>query len=299
VTYVGSGNRRGRIGGFYNVALTPAAGPTAPRRLFPYANAGFYQRAWNKSNYHGLQMQLNRRFHNGLSFLANYTWSKSMDYGCSGYENPEGCNVQDPYNWQRDRAASGHDLTHIFTSTLLFELPFGPGKRFQTGSRAGDYILGNWQINAIGSLNSGIPYTLNIPGDGANIGNLNTWRPNLVGNPILANPDRNKRFNTAAFAVPASFTFGILGRNTLRTDGYQNVDLSIFRDFPVTESKRFEFRAEAFNAFNNTVYGYPSGASGGAAIWLSAISPTSPNFGKVFGIGNRPRIIQLGLKFYF
>ena len=120
-----------------------------------------------------------------------------------------------------------------------------------------------------------------------------------MGNPTLSNPTRQEWFNTAAFAIPAPYTFGNLGRNTLRTDWGRNIDLSLFRDFPVTESKRFEFRAEAFNAFNNVVYGYPSGASGGAAIWLSAISPKDPNFGKVFSVGNSPRIIQLALKFYF
>jgi hypothetical protein len=297
--YVGSGNRRGRIGGFCNTALTPGPGPVEPRALYTYASPGFYQRSWNKSDYNSFQFQLNRRFHNGLAFVANYTWSKSMDYGCSGYENPEGCNIQDPYHWNRERTVSGFDLTHIFTGDWLYELPIGTGKALHTGSRVGDYIIGNWQVNGIVSLHSGIPYTLNIPGDGANIGNLNTWRPNLVGNPNLANPTPQEWFNTAAFAIPAPYTFGNLGRNTLRTDWGRNVDLSLFRDFPVTESKRFEFRAEAFNAFNQVVYGYPAGASGGAAIWLSAISPKDPNFGKVFSTGNSPRIIQLALKFYF
>jgi hypothetical protein len=299
LSYVGSGNRHGRIGGFYNTALTPGPGPVQPRQLFPYGSPGFYQRAWNKSDYNSFQFQLNRRFHNGLTFTANYTWSKSMDYGCSGYENPEGCNVQDPYNWERERAVSGFDLPHIFTAHWLYELPFGRGKAFHTGNNVADYIIGGWQINGILTLLSGTPYTLNIPGDGANIGNLNTWRPNLVGNPVLPNPTPQEWFNTAAFAVPAQYTFGTLGRNTLRTDWYRNLDFSIFKILPVTESKQFEFRAESFNLFNGVVYGYPAGASGGAAIWLSAISPKDPNFGKVFSTGNSPRIIQLAVKFRF
>jgi hypothetical protein len=134
-----------------------------------------------------------------------------------------------------------------------------------------------------------------VSGDIANTGNANCcdgfyMRLNLVGDPNLSNPKPEQWFNQDAFAAPAPFTFGTLGRNTFRTDGVTNLDLSLFRQFRLAgESKRLEFRAEAFNIFNHPDYDRPSN------------DLSSPNFGRVFGLapGTSPRQLQLGLKFLF
>jgi len=129
---------------------------------------------------------------------------------------------------------------------------------------------------------------VNISGDIANTGNASGYmRPNLVGDPTLSNPGTSQWFNRAAFAAPAAYTFGNLGRNTLRSDWVRNFDLSLFRQFPITESMRFELRVEAFNAFNTPTFAAP----------VSNMS--SPTFGQVLATANSPRQLQLGAKFIF
>jgi hypothetical protein len=186
------------------------------------------------------------------------------------------------------------DLTHVLTTSWVYELPIGKGKPLSTGNRAADYIIGNWQVNGIATFRSGQPYEVGISGDIANTGNANCCngyyeRLNLVGNPALSNPTPDLWFNRAAFAAPAQYTFGNLGRNALRSDGVVNFDLSVFRRFPLHESVNLEFRAEAFNAFNHPDFGIPTR------------NLSSPNFGRVLNLaaGTAPRQLQLGLKLLF
>lgn len=289
LNYVGSGGRRLDLGGFYNVALTPGPGNARDRSPYPYIAPTRYQWSWGRSSYQALQFLYDKRFSRGLTFLTSYTYSKSIDIGCSGWFGSEGCSVQNPYAFNNDRAPSAFDLTHVLATNWVYELPFGPGKRFQTGNRVGDYVLGNWQVNGIVTIRSGAPYNISVPGDIANTGNSNYMRPNLAGDPNLSNPGPAPGYwiNTAAFASPASYTFGNFGRNRLRSDYYRNFDLSVFRQFRITESKRVEFRAEAFNAFNTPTFSAPTG------------NITSANFGKVTGTANSPRQLQLALKILF
>jgi hypothetical protein len=286
--YVGSGGRRLDIGGYYNTALTPGPGDPQSRSPFPYIVAAPFDRSWGRSNYNALQFTLNRQFSHGMAYTLSYTFSKSIDIGCSGWFGVEGCSIQDPYHFNNDRSISGFDLTHVLTMNWVYELPFGFGKRFHTGNRVADYVIGGWQLNGIATLRSGLPYNINISGDIANIGNASGYmRPNLAGDPNLANPSPQAWFNTAAFAVPSQYTFGNFGRFGLRSDWVRNFDLSVFRQFPIKESKAIEFRAEAFNTFNTPTFGTP----------VSSIS--SPNFGKVLSTANSARQLQLGLKIIF
>ncbi|MCI0418279.1 MAG: hypothetical protein L0312_03480, partial [Acidobacteria bacterium] len=241
-----------------------------------------------RSNYHSFQFLLDKKFSEGLAYMVSYTWSKSIDIGSSGWYGVEGHSVQDPYNFNNDRSVSGFDLPHVLTVNFVYQLPFGPGKRFNPGNKALSHIIGNWQFNGIALYRSGIPYNLSVPGDIANTGSQGYMRPNYLGGDIkLAKPTADKWFNTAAFGVPAAFTFGSAGRHILRRDGLQNYDLSIFRQFPILESKSLEFRAEMFNALNSINYGTPNG------------NILSANFGKVFGTAIQPRQIQMALKFIF
>jgi hypothetical protein len=111
----------------------------------------------------------------------------------------------------------------------------------------------------------------------------------LVSNPKLSNPTPAEWFNTStsALAIPAAGTYGTLGRDTLRSDPYKNFDLSLFRQFPITENKRLEFRFEMFNAFNQVVYATPDAAAVDKA------------YGAVSSTGNVARQMQFGLKLYF
>jgi len=143
-------------------------------------------------------------------------------------------------------------------------------------------------LNGILTFTSGLPYNISVCGDIANTGNSSCYeRPNLVGDPKISNPSRAQWFNPAAFALPAAYTFGNLGRNAYRADPYKNLDLSLFRDFPITESKRFEFRVEAFNLPNHPTWGVPN-------------SVVNQNlFGVVQSTRSTERQIQFALKFYY
>src|SRR5260370_20754133 len=150
--YVGSQSHRLTVGGLYNVALTP--GPGTPAQVaagqpYPYISPTFYDRSIGNSSYNGLQLSANHHSSNGLTYLVAYTWSKSIDVGCSGFFGIESCSVQDPYNIRRDRSVSGFDLRHVLTASANDPLPFGRGKRFANSSVFVNYIVGNLQFHCI------------------------------------------------------------------------------------------------------------------------------------------------------
>ena len=299
LNYVGSHGSRLNLGGFYNTARTP--NPSAvdeSDRPFPFISPTFYDRSWGRSNYHAFQFRLDRKFTSGLSYLISYTWSKSLDMGCSGWFGVEGCNIQDPYNFNNDWGPSGYDLTHIFSGNWIYQLPFGTGKKFQTGNKVLDYLVGPWQVNGITTFTSGQVHGVGISGDHANTGNANCCntlggayeRLNLApgGNPKLDNPTPAQWFDPNAFDTPPFGTFGNLSRHSLRGDGFANLDFSIFREFPLQETKRLEFRFEMFNATNTPTFNLPGGNINDLET-----------YGRVFSTRSIERQLQFGLKFYF
>jgi Carboxypeptidase regulatory-like domain len=291
--YVGSGSHRVNVGGYYNTAITPGPGDVAPRSPYPYAGATFYDRSTGAANYNAFQFQLDKRYSNGLAYQVAYTWSKSIDEGGDGWFGAEGGVPTDPYNPAAfgSRSVSGTDLTHVLSVNTLFEVPIGRGKRFSTKSAIADYMLGNWQVNNIFSARSGQTFTPIVSSDIANTGNVG-WggyeHANLVGNPHSGGVSPSHGFNTAAYATPPQYTYGTAGRNSLRASPYWNLDTSLFKQFPVREEMRFEFRAEAFNLFNNVVLGTPNSDLNNGA-----------SFGTINSTANAARIMQLGAKFLF
>ncbi|MCW5982265.1 MAG: carboxypeptidase regulatory-like domain-containing protein [Bryobacteraceae bacterium] len=298
VAYVGSVNGRGEYSGLGNTALTPGRGTPEEvnaRRPMPIAGGGFfYSRSIGESNYNALQAKLRRRFTNGFETLLSYTWSKSMDNGSSGWfaaENgPGGGAAAQNYHYpDSNRSVSSYDVTHFLSWFSVYELPFGRNKHYLTTGPAA-WILGGWQLNNILQWRSGQPYNLEVPGDVANVGNTVGWynyaRPNLVGNPYIGNPTVDRYFNTDAFAVP-DFAYGNFGRNVLRSDRVFNMDLSLFKQFPIAETKRLELRFEAFNVFNHIDWSTPGTLVSRAGA------------GQITAVAHAPRILQMGLKFEF
>lgn len=285
VNYVGSTDYRTDVGGFKNVATTPGPGPVSARQPFPYISPTFYDQSIGKAYYDAFQLSLKKTASQGLTYLVSYTWSKAIDIGSDGFYGVEGTNIQNPYNLRDSKSVAGYDIPHILTGSWVYQLPVGKGMRYSTGSHLADNIIGNWQINGILTLRSGQPFTVSAPGGIPNTGNI-TERANLIGNPHLANPSPLKWFNTAAFAAPPPYTFGTSGRNSLRSDWGRNLDLSVFREFPISENNHFEFRAEAFGVTNTPVFGIPD-----AGV-------TDANFGQVLSASGS-RVVQFALKFYF
>jgi hypothetical protein len=297
VAYVGSKTDRLNVTGLFNVSPTAGPGTAAEvnaRRPFPWAAATFMGLSIGSANYHALQFSAEKRYSAGSQFLVSYTWSKSMDNGGSGYfgvENGPGGSaaVQNIYDIKGNWGVSAYDITHYLSGAFQYEIPLGKGKPYlNTGPLA--YILGNWQANTIVALRSGQPYNLDVLGDVGNIGNSVGWwnyaRPNLVGNPHVANPTAAQYYNPAAFSIPVN-SFGNFGKNVLRSAAVYNIDFSLFKKFPIKESVDLEFRAEAFNVFNIQNLGVP-GVDIGTA-----------NAGVVNSVAVAPRQIQLGMKLLF
>jgi outer membrane receptor protein involved in Fe transport len=304
VNYVGSVGRRLDIGGAYNVAMAPGGNVGCPTFAanpndfncgapFPYIGATAYDRNQGKSTYNALQVSLNGRQEHGLTYLISYTWSKSLDLGCTGWYGVEGCSIQNPYNLQADKGPSATDLPQIFSAAWVYALPFGRSGKFSTGNSVVNALIGGWNLNGVLSLNSGTPFDVGSGKDIAQTGNYNYGngygyeRANLVGSLYPGNKTPAEWINLASFQVPALGTFGNLGRDTLRSDWNKNLDLSLFRQFPIRERFRMEFRFEAFNVTNTPIWAVP----------VSSLEAS--NFGSVTHTASTPRQLQFGLKFYF
>jgi hypothetical protein len=293
--YVGSQSHRLTVGGLYNVALTPGPGTPAEvtaRQPYPYISPTFYDRSIGNSSYNAFQFSTNHRSSSGLTYLVAYTWSKSMDVGCSGFFGIESCSVQNPYNIKGDRSVSGFDLTHVLSASATAPLPFGKGRRFANSNGFVNYLIGSWQLNGILTLTSGLPYDVYISSDIPNVGNFDPGsgnvRANQIGDPNAISRNTKEWFNTAAFGPPAPFTFGNSGRNSLRADWFKNLDLSLFRDFPIGERRSLQFRAEAFNITNTPTWGIPVNDLNNPA-----------QLGSITSTRSTERQLQVSLKLYF
>jgi hypothetical protein len=228
-----------------------------------------------------------------LAYQVAYTYSKSLDYGCTGLYAIEGCSIQQPYDIYLDRGVSAIDLTHMLSISGVYEVPFGKGKRFDTGSPVLNYIVGNWQLSNVFYARSGEPFGVTVGEDIANTG-VGSVRPNVVGDPHTGQGSQFL-FNPSAYAIPSLYTFGNSGRDSLRLPAYWNIDTSLVRQFPIREWGRFEFRVDAFNLFNTVIYGL--GALG--ASTPPGLNLVGPNFGVVSATANNPRELQFAGRLVF
>jgi outer membrane receptor protein involved in Fe transport len=303
VNYVGSHDTRLDMGIWANTDTTPSAsGYSASRKPYPYMATTDFDQSLGRSSYEALQASLNGRLSTNLTYLVSYTWSKTLDLGCSGWYGVEGCSIQNAYDLNADKGPAAFDVPQILSLSWVYRLPIGKDQHWSTKNKAADYVVGNWQFNGIATFTSGQPYTVGVGGqdDIAGIGGTlyNSFgsgsggyeRADLVGSgPNLSNPKPAHWFNTGAFAIPALGTFGTVGRDTMRSDPYKDFDLSLFRQFPITETKQLEFRFEMFNAFNEVVYAPPN----------AALADGPKLFGVVSSTANVARQMQFGLKLYF
>ena len=248
------------------------------------------------SEYNALQVRTEKRFSKGLSFLAAYTWSHSLDEASNanlGAQNNDG------YRWFKhpewEHGNSDFDIRHRFVLSYLYELPFGQGKRFGSNATgAADRIIGGWQVGGITSLSTGGWFT--VTGSiSAGAQSDGQQRPDQVSNPNGTPCVPGTFFNTCAFADPALGSFGSTGRNTLRGPGLQIWDFSVFKNFRLTESKHFEFRSEFFNIFNHPNLQF---AKSGPQNSISTTTFGTPQFGFLTA-ARPPRQIQFALKFYY
>ena len=255
------------------------------------------------SSYNALEASLKKRFSHGISFLASYTYSKTIDdassFNMTGSASKpvagENDLAQDPFNLAAERGRSLFDTRHRLILSYQWSLPLWrqPRGLYQQ-------ILGNWQANGIVTLMSGSPFTVfdsndvSVQGGAPEITGFSANRPTLVAgqNPNNGPQTTSAWLNAGAFhrliQDPNSPVqqFGTAGRNIAQGPGYANWDFSLFKNMPVTEGKEFQFRAEFFNILNHTNFRLPD----------SDIS--SPTFNQILA-AQSPRLIQLALKFSF
>jgi len=273
--------------------LFDPANPQSVNARKPFPNFGVYVDSdWSgRSNYNALNAKVEHRGAGSILTLA-YTWSKSTDsksaaagIGASAFNGWQG--FLDNSNPERDYGLSDFDVDHRLVGSFVYNLPFGRGEKF--GGDAGgvkNAAIGGWQVNGIYTWQHGFPITITA----ADLGGLNdtfgTNRADLIGDPAAGDRTVTRWFNTAAFAQPAAGALGSLGRNTERGPGVNNLDLALFKTFPLARGMRLQFRLESFNAFNHTQFANVS------------TNLSAPNFGVVTS-ARAARINQLGLKILF
>jgi len=263
-----------------------------------------------KSAYHAMQLQIQRRFYQGLQFQANYTWSKNMDVTSVG--EPTGQDAVSFYCVYCDWSYSDNDLRHNFKTNFIWDLPVGKNRKWLNSMNPVlNQILGGWQVASY--IEAATDFPMNI----ARNGNDRTAPPTNGGiRPSWAAGYEHDK-NTAAigelqktgdgvfFFKPAEFDgilartlIGVLGnvpRNYWRGPGYFNIDLTLSKSFPIHEEKTVEFRAEFFNMLNYVNFANPAlNAVRGPYVDLS-----NPDAGKIVAQLGNPRLIQFALKFKF
>ncbi len=211
------------------------------------------------SNFHSLQVSLQRHLTSGWLWGTQYMWSHAM--AGSGYGAGDSQNVENMACAKCDYSDSQIDVRHSLSVNSVYELPFGPGKSFlNTGGAAGK-LLGGWQLSGVAAATSGRPINITISRSSSVMldGNRSGQRPDLAPGVSIysANQTINNWFNPAAFVKPADFTWGNLGRNVGRGPGYFEIDTALEKKTGITERLALDFRVEAFNLFNHPIYGDP------------------------------------------
>ena len=253
------------------------------------------------SSYNALEASLRKRFGHGLSFLASYTWSHSIDdvssFNITGSASQpvagENDLAQNPFNLAAERGPSMFDARHRFVLSYQWSIPF-----LQRSSAWYGKVFGNWQLNGIFTAMSGTPFTVfdsndvSLQGQAPEISGFSSNRPNVIGNPNSGPRSVAEWFNTGAFQqlqpdpLGRFEIFGDESRNAVLGPRYINWDASAFKNISLTESKELQFRGELFNVLNHTNFRLP----------VSDIE--SPTFGQIQSDVS-PRVIQVALKFLF
>jgi hypothetical protein len=276
---------------------------------YPQFNAGGMQVIDSNSfsNYHGGIFQLSRRFEQGLEFSVAYTFSKSMDdksYDPTFTRISSGTAVSaastpfDAGNRRLNYGPSDFDRTHLFQTSAIYELPFGPGKRFGKGANGFvSRLIGGWTATTAVIWQSGVPFTV-LSGTNT-VSNRNSSRANFSGtnfhpsyqdDPTLGVPFLFTPEERAQFSQPGPGELGNTSRNQFRHPAQFNMDASIIKRIAITERKNIEFRAQMFNVTNTTYLGFPSSG-------LSILSGST--FSRDLTSDSFARVIEFAFKFNF
>jgi hypothetical protein len=257
---------------------------------FPrFTTVSLYRNNVGNTNYHALQLKLEKRMSRRLSFLLAYTRSKLIDEASSVFDATiqtgpvTNAPVADSFNRRLERDVSSGDVPNVFVASFTYELPM---KRWQ--SQWLSLFLQGWELSGIVNLQSGLPLAISQITNFNAFAGFGTQRPNLLSETALPAAQRSTAqwFNSAAFSIAPQFTLGTSSRNPVRGPGFSNLDLALLKRFPLGETRNVEFRAEVFNLTNTPPLGNPNMTLG------------APGFGSITTAGD-PRIVQLALKLNF
>jgi hypothetical protein len=295
VGYVGNRSRDILILGDFNQARPNAAGENSslqarrPIQGFQEIQAAF---AGGKGDYHALQVKVERRYTRGLYLLNSFTYSRARDNASGHLEVQNGDNSRVNFrDLDAEFGRSGYDQPLNNTTSVVWELPFGKGRKFASSMNpVMEGILGGWRIVGINISASGVPINLSYaPTAAFSVGGTVTYRPNLSGDPLTPNGGVGNYLNPATVTVPTDQTqpFGNAPRNVARGTPFNQLDLGLHKSFGMQgDQKRIEARIEAFNVFNHTNFQTANGNRSSSAF--GTITSAFP-----------ARQLQLGVKFYF
>jgi outer membrane receptor protein involved in Fe transport len=277
----------------------PGAGQTG-RKFFSVAGSTPIN-DWasrTKSRYHGLQVAVNRPFRNGLLLKGAYTLSRSENETNNDEDGWAGLTWNHPSLVSRNFALAGFDRTHVFQMGFLYELPFAK----QSTSLLGR-IVQNWQVNGIFSAYSGTPFTINGTNPATNCPGCGAITINVQGDPKPTGTPGSPTepwYDKSVFSQPTGGGFEGFGnseRNQFRSPGVWNVDLGIFRSFPIGRI-RPEIRIEAINVFNHTNWARPN-LTFTSPQFLTFAPTAAHQANPTWGTGTRERTVQIGLRLEF
>jgi hypothetical protein len=250
-------------------------------RPFPqFSNVSIINPPVGNSSYNAGFIKVERRFSHGLSLLAHYTFSKFLDDAASANELGDPGSYMDAYNRRLDKGLSGSDIPHRGVITLLYSSPA------ITKSRLVRTVTDGWQIGLLTTLQSGAPFTVYDSVNQSNSFSAGTMRPDRIADIGVSDPTLAHWFNTAAFRTAAPLTFGNSPRSVGRGPSWKDVDLTLARNFKVTERLHTEMRGEFFNVINHANFDLPGHTLGNS------------DFG-VISSAEAARTVQLGLRLLF
>ena len=326
-TYVGNWGRKMNRLRNANQGLITGTDNGCPIVDFPYANLNsithvdtatatpatcaltgahaFLEYATNDGNtdYNGLELSFRKQMSRGLSFALNYTYSHGL--ANFGDNLTTGATPQNAYDYSAEMSNSILDIRHRFVGNFVYELPFGPGKRFMSTDNFAGRMLGGWQVNGIVTIQSGSPFSV-TGSDHSFTGSNHAAYADCLGNPFAGASSDHTVFTTtgffinpAAFSNPAVGTFGSCAPRLFHGPGISDTDLSLFKQFRFTERFQLQFRAEFFNAFNHPNFANPSTNVNAPGSFGKVTNTLAPILGANSGGPGDPREVQLALKLYF
>ncbi|GGG90263.1 carboxypeptidase regulatory-like domain-containing protein [Silvibacterium dinghuense] len=244
------------------------------------------------ADYNALLVKAEKRASHGVNLLASFTWSRNMDSSFATANSIQSVGASAPqnvYDLEAEYSHSVSDTPFRFVAGVLWDLPFGQGQ-LRTGHHWLDETVSHWQLNVLPTFRSGFPVTVTQSSNpNSTIAGNSVQRPNIQKGVSLGTKgslyDRlNGYINSAAFTASSAYTFGDAPRTlSLRGPGYENWDISLFKNVVVRERLNIQYRAETFNTFNTPLFGGPNTAYG------------SSTFGQITSEANFPRYLQMGL----